>query len=867
MSTALYRLGRWCAAHAWRVVAAWLVVLAVAGALAGTIGRPLTNQVSIPGTEFERVLSNLGTQIPSAAGGFGRVVLKSDTGSFTTEQKAAVAQAMRQWEGLPHVERVVDPFAAQQQIDESAAKLAASKQQLAEGQAQLDAGTKQLADAKAQLAGGEAFLAQAEKANPADPSLPALRAQVEDGRAQVAAGEKKLDAARSELASGKARYADGAAVSAASSGTRLVSADGRYAVVQVQFDDNAQSVPPEDRALIPEKGDPVLAAAGVTASYSVEITQALEFIGPGEILGLAVALLVLVLVLGSLVAAGLPLLVALLGVGVGLGGAVAFTSVVELNTTTPALALMLGLAVGIDYALFIVNRHRANILHGMPVRESVARAVATAGSAVTFAGSTVVIALAALVLSGIPILAEMGVVAAATVAVSVVVAVTVSPAVLRLMGTRVVSRRAWRRAGFATPGDAATRAAGSDDRPEEHGGWYVGAVTRHPWLTLLGVVGLVAVLAVPALDMRLGLPDGGSEPSGSSAYTAYTTVADEFGPGMNGPVVAVADLPRHDGARTEAEVLDAQAGIATALADVDGVVSVVPFGVSKDTNTLAFQVVPSTGPAAEQTSATIDGIRRTASLLERHDGVDIGLTGQTVANIEISDRLSNALPAYLAVVVGLSLLILMVVFRSVVVPLIATGGFLLSVAAAFGATVAVHQWGWLGDWFGVTQPGPLLSFMPIILIGVLFGLAMDYQMFLVSGMHESRAHGEDARAAVRSGFVHGVKVVTAAAVIMTSVFLGFAFSHLVMVRPIGFGLAVGVLIDAFLVRMTLTPAVMHLLGERAWWMPRWLDRLLPDLDVEGLRLAEHLAAQDAAGTPRAPEDEPSLAEPVGPPAR
>ncbi|MBD3785202.1 MAG: MMPL family transporter, partial [Micrococcales bacterium] len=355
--------------------------------------------------------------------------------------------------------------------------------------------------------------------------------------------------------------------------------------------------------------------------------------------------------------------------------------------------------------------------------------------------------------------------------------------------------------------------------------------------------------------------------SGSSAYTAYTTVADEFGPGMNGPVVAVADLPRHDGVRTEAEVLDAQAGIATALADVDGVVSVVPFGVSKDTNTLAFQVVPSTGPAAEQTSATIDGIRRTASLLERHDGVEIGLTGQTVANIEISDRLSNALPAYLAVVVGLSLLILMVVFRSVVVPLIATGGFLLSVAAAFGATVAVHQWGWLGDWFGVTQPGPLLSFMPIILIGVLFGLAMDYQMFLVSGMHESRAHGEDARAAVRSGFVHGVKVVTAAAVIMTSVFLGFAFSHLVMVRPIGFGLAVGVLIDAFLVRMTLTPAVMHLLGERAWWMPRWLDRLLPDLDVEGLRLAEHLAAQDAAGTRRAPEDEPSLAEPVGPPAR
>ncbi len=846
MSTALYRLGRWCADHGWRVVAAWLVVLAVAGTLAGTVGRPLTSQVSIPGTEFERVLTTLGTEVPSAAGGFGRVVLESDSGSFTDAQKQAVAEAMEAWGTAPHVQRVVDPFAAQEQIDSSASDLAAARQQLEEGRTQLDAGKKQLADAEGQLAGGEALLAQLKQQDPDDPTIPALEAQVEAGRQQATEGNEKLTASEQELNAGEAQYADGAAVGAASSGTRLVSEDGRHAVVQVQFDDDAQSIPTEDRAQIPEKGDPILEAAGVTPSYSVEITQDIALVGPGEVLGLTVALLVLVLVLGSLVAAGLPLLVALLGVGVGLGAAVAFTAFVELNTTTPSLALMLGLAVGIDYALFIVNRHRSNILHGMPLRESIPRAVATAGSAVTFAGATVVIALAALVLSGIPILAEMGVVAAATVAVSVVVAVTISPAVMKLMGTRVVSRRGWRRAGFATAGDPASRGGHPDDRPEEHGAWYVGGVTRHPWLTILGVVAFVGVLAIPALDMRLGLPDGGSEPTGSSAYTAYSTVADEFGPGMNGPVVAVAELPATDTPRSEAQVLDAQARIATALKGVDGVTSVVPFGVSDDKETLAFQVVPGTGPAAEQTPTTIDGIRAASSRLERHDGVEIGLTGQTVANIEISERLAGALPSYLAVVVGLSLLILTVVFRSVVVPLVATGGFLLSVAAAFGATVAVHQWGWLGGLLGVTQPGPLLSFMPIILIGVLFGLAMDYQMFLVSGMHESRAHGEDSRTAVRSGFVHGVRVVTAAAIIMTSVFLGFAFSHLVMVRPIGFGLAVGVLVDAFVVRMTLTPAVMHLLGDRAWWIPRWLDRRLPDLDVEGLRLAEHLEAQDAA---------------------
>ncbi len=486
MSTALYRLGRWCAAHAWRVLAAWVAVLAVAGTLAGTVGTPLTSQVSIPGTEFERVVQRLGTEIPSAAGGFGRVVLESDSGSFTDAQKQAVTEAMDAWKTVPHVERVVDPFASQQQLDESAQKLADSRTQLDEGRAQLESGTQQLADAKGQLAGGESFLAQLEKTDPEGQATADLRAQVEQGRQQVAEGEKKLADAREQLLAGEAQYTDGKTVADASAGTRLVSEDGRYAVIQVQFDDNAQSIPPEDRALIPEKGDPILEAAGITPSYSVEITQALEFIGPGEILGLAVALLVLVLVLGSLVAAGLPLLVALLGVGVGLGGAMAMTAFVELNTTTPALALMLGLAVGIDYALFIVNRHRANILHGTPLRESVARSVATAGSAVTFAGATVVIALAALVLSGIPILAEMGLVAAATVAVSVLVAVTVAPAVMSLMGTRVVSRRAWRKAGFATPGDATSRPDAAADRPEEHGAWYVSAVTRHPWLTVLG---------------------------------------------------------------------------------------------------------------------------------------------------------------------------------------------------------------------------------------------------------------------------------------------------------------------------------------------------------------------------------------------
>ena len=863
MSSLLYRLARWSAAHAWAVLAAWLVVLTGVGALAVTVGQPLSSRVSIPGTSFEKVLDELGDEIPAAAGGFGSVVLESDQGEFTDAQRRAVREVFAMWEQLPHVTGVVDPFDAQDQLDASADRLAAAGTQVAEGQKQLDEGRARLGQAELQLAGGRALLDQLVTANPDDPTIPQLQAQVDEGAAKLESGRADLAEAEDQLTAGRAQYQDGLAVARATEGTRLVSEDGRHAVAQVRFDENAQSVPPADRALIPETGTAALAAAGVTAHYSLEITQETVLVGPGEVLGLSVAVLVLIVVLGSLVAAGLPLLVALLGVGVGLGGAIALTALVELNTTTPALALMLGLAVGIDYALFIVNRHRGNILHGMDQRESIARSVATAGSAVVFAGATVVIALGALVLSGIPILAEMGLVAAATVAVTVLVAITVSPAVLRFMGTRVVSRRAWRAAGFTTAGDVSTRQVVDGDRQEEHGAWYVRLVTRRPWLTVVGVVALLGVMAVPVTQIQLGLPDGGSEATGSTAHTAYTTIASEFGPGTNGAVVAKSTLPAQDTPRTDAEVLHEQARIATALRGVDGVRSVVPFGVSDDKDTLAFQVVPTTGPADPATVETVHAVNRAAETFDRHNGTDTGLTGATVANIEISERLAGALAPYLLVVVGLSLLILTLVFRSIVVPLVATGGFLLSVGAAFGATVAVHQWGWFGGVLGVTQPGPLLSFMPIILIGVLFGLAMDYQMFLVSGMHEARAHGEDARTAVRSGFVHGAKVVTAAAVIMTSVFLGFAFSHLAMVRPIGFGLAVGVLVDAVLVRMTLTPALMHLLGERAWYLPRWLDRLLPDLDVEGVRLAQRLESGDfGTGVPPQARTEPDAVGPA-----
>lgn len=619
---------------------------------------------------------------------------------------------------------------------------------------------------------------------------------------------------------------------------RFVSSDGTTAVVQVRWDQEMTNVPIEQRDALRAVGDKVT-TSGVRIEYSKEITQDVSsIIGRGEVIGVVVAGLVLLVMLGTLLAAGLPLLMALVGVGVGIGTTLALSQWVEMQSITPALGLMLGLAVGIDYALFIINRHRIQLQQGMPMKASIAHAVGTAGNAVLFAGLTVIVALAALTLTGIPFLGVMGVSAAGTVAVAVLVALTLTPAALALIGHRVLPKRTWARHGFGPTGlsqDPSKHLSSHDSDADTHPrttGW-IGLVTRHPWLTLVASLLVLGALAVPAFGMRLGLPDGASEPQDSTAYRSYSIIAEKFGAGMNGPIVAVGTLPQ---GLDEQGVAGVQLATAEQLKAVAGVEHVVPMGVSTDGRTAAWQVVPSEGPNEEATSNLVRTLRDDRDAFRTATGVDVRYTGQTVANIEISETLANALPLYLGVVVGLSLLLMLLVFRSILVPLIATGGFLLSMGAALGAVVQVYQHGNLGSVFGVHQPAALLSFLPTILIGVLFGLAMDYQMFLVTGMREAHAHGQNARDAVVTGFRHGRRVVTAAALIMASVFAGFIWAELTMIRPIGFGMAVGVLLDAFIVRMTLTPAVMRLLGEKAWWIPRWLDRILPDVDVEGAKL-------------------------------
>lgn len=832
MALLLYRLGKFSYRRRWLVISLWLAVLVAVGGSAAAFHGTLSNNFQIPGTETQRIADKLKQDLPSASGGSATIVFEAPDGGFTSESRAAVTDALKKLQDLPEVRGTVDPFATQAQVDQAGKAITDGEQQLAAGQAQLDASRAQLEAGKAQLAAAEQQLTAA--------GAPAalIDAQLGQQKAALAQGQAKLDAGSRELEANKAKLELGKRQAQAASAIRFVSEDNKAAVAQVQFNTSINGLAPAVRKQVQEIAHQT-SSAGVTALASKEITEDISALfGTAEIVGIAVAALVLILMLGTLIAAGLPLLMAIMGVGVGVGITFALSGLFDMSSISPMLALMLGLAVGIDYSLFIVNRHRTQLLAGMDPEESVAKANGTSGNAVVFAGLTVIIALAALVVPGLPFLTVMGLAAAGTVAGAVLVAITLTPAMLSLIGRRIISRRAWAKAEAhnAEPGHEAADLA--TDRERSTHGWG-GLVTKHPWVALVAGVLLLGTLALPATQLQLALPDGGSEPVESEAYQAYDLTARSFGEGVTGPIVAVGEFPANLDA---AQAQKLQFDIADKLRAVDNVVAAVPVALSEDRRTAVFQVIPKEGPASASTVKVVSELRGLNGEIQSDYGVAMGLTGQTAGNVDVSTKLGDALPPYLAIVVGLSLVLLLLVFRSIVVPLLATGGFLLSLSAAFGAVVAVYQWGWLGNVFDVANPGAVLSFLPIILIGVLFGLAMDYQVFIASGMREAFMHGSSAKEAVRVGFRHAAAVVTAAAIIMVSVFSGFIFSHLTMVRPLGFAMAFGVLFDAFVVRMTIVPAVMYLLGEKSWWLPRWLDRILPDVDVEGAKLNRGQAA-------------------------
>ncbi|KTR51877.1 MMPL family transporter [Curtobacterium oceanosedimentum] len=835
MAGLLYRLGRFSARRHWLVIIAWVVILGIAGLTYSLFAGTISSSITIPNTKTSQVQDELADKFPSANGGNGTLVFETTDGkAFTAAQKADVKDFLDGIADLDGVKEVRDGFTTQDQLDEQRQKIVDGRQQIQDGQAQIDQQKAQLesgkqqieqaqtqldqqkaqAEAQAQAAGAAAATSAAAQAG--QQQLAQAQAQIDAQQQQLTSGQEQLEQAQQKLDDQQRQLEQGSDLLDLSKDIRFVSSNGAASIGTVQFTKSTFEVPQETKQEISDRAESAK-IDGVEVYVSNDIAQGVpSILGPGEIVGVIIAALVLFLMLRTVIGAAIPLLSAVLGVGVASLAALSFSSLVEFISVTPVLGVMLGLAVGIDYSLFILNRHRTQLKAGMGVHESIGLANGTSGNAVVFAGTTVIVALLALNITGIPFLGLMGTVGAVAVLFAILIATSFTPALLSLLGMRILRKKERQQIGRT----------GSVQVPNKP------MSTWRAVVTLVAGVAVLGTIALPATQMRLGLPTGASEATDSSQYKAYKALEDEFGAGQNGPLLVVADLPK---AIAEDDVTATEVTIGQALAKNDDVEAVLPIGASSDRDIIAFQVKPAGGPDSVSTETLVKDLRE--QTVKTDDGtVTLGVAGNASANIDVSEKLANVLPLYLVVVVGLSLIILIVVFRSFLVPITATAGFILSVLASFGGLTAIYQFGWLGSVFGVHDPAPILSFLPIIEIGILFGLAMDYQLFLVSGMREAYAHGASAKVAVQRGLHAGRAVVTAAAIIMISVFAGFIFSESSTIKPIGFGLAFGVLVDAFVVRMLLIPAVMHLLGKSAWWIPKWLDRILPDVDVEGAKL-------------------------------
>jgi RND superfamily putative drug exporter len=570
--------------------------------------------------------------------------------------------------------------------------------------------------------------------------------------------------------------------------------------------------------------DDVAASLQASGDLTVEVGGSLaggvpDILGPSEIVGAAIAFIVLLITFGSLVAAGANMLGALLGVGVGVLGILAFSAISPIGSVTPILAVMLGLAVGIDYALFILSRFRSELRSGIDTEAAIGRATGTAGSAVVFAGATVIIALVGLTVVGIPFIGEMGLAAAFAVAVAVLMSLTLLPAFLGAMGRRALPRKLRVRTNnpVATAPKWTTR--------------WIDSILRRPWRALLSTSAVLLIIATPVLSMQTSLAIPGGEDPQSSQRAAYDLIADKFGDGAQDPLIALIS----SSADLDAALSDA----VDEISEFDDVATVIPSGVSDDGTVGLLTVLAESGPLDPETTQLVRDIRAITI-----DDATISVTGATAMGLDSDEQLRNALVTYVILIAGLALFLLILLFRSILVPVIATVGFLLSLGAGLGATVAVFQWGWLDAVISAPQGNPLLTLLPIVVTGILFGLAMDYEVFLVSRIHEAYQKGQSPVSAIREGFLHSAPVVVAAALIMAAVFGGFALSHSSLVGSIALALAVGVLADALLVRMVLMPALLALLGNAAWWNPAWLDKVLPTIDVEGHSLDLPQASDD-----------------------
>ncbi|MGK8361253.1 MMPL family transporter [Corynebacterium amycolatum] len=796
MAKALFKLGRFSYLHKWTVIIAWFLILAGLGGAVAAFQKGFIDQFSIPG-------------MPSATASHVIEEKFPDVPNPIREQRIYVAFE------APEGQRLDDP----------------------QNKEAVDQVINGIRDNVGQIAD------DLQLHNPVDLN-PKMQAMVKEQG--MAAGLPK-DVAEADA-----------------NALRTVSDDGRYGISTFVFDAKM----PQD--IEPENMQALLDAmqAGRDAGIKVEASgpgmqPAIEVAPTSEIIGVTVAFIVLVVTFGSLVASFLPIVTAVVGIIIGVFGVTLMTAFTDVNSITPVLAVMFGLAVGIDYALFILSRYRAERARGMTNEDAIGMATGTAGSAVVFAGLTVIVALAALTVAKVPFMSLMGISAAITVAFTVLVSLTLLPAVMSLLGDKVFAGRVPGVAG--NPSRNARKGRRSSFFGEmTMGRRWVTFVHKAPGLFLVGCIVLLLALAYPAMHLKLALPSDSTAAKDSTNRKAITMIEEGFGAGRNSQLIIIA---KSDDVKPDAPVLkpliESLKQTNPELSDIEaarkasysyavdqfksnvGVEHIQMIGLNHDGTAVKMIMTPKSGPLDPATKQLMNAVRDQQKQIEQTTGLFTGVTGLVPIEIDITDRLQGAMPLYLGVVVGLAVILLLMIFRSLMVPVTAGVGFLLSVAAAFGVTVAFFQ---DGLWGVISTPGPLVSFVPIFLIGVTFGLAMDYQVFLVSRMREHYTHnkGESSpeskynavEESVVEGFTLGARVVTAAAIIMISVFAAFAGQPLAIIKVFGFALGAAVLFDAFVIRMTFIPAAMFLLGRATWYMPKWLDKVLPSVDVEGSALEE-----------------------------
>ena len=775
MSKFLYRLGSWSYRKVWPFLAFWLVLLIAFGGLAAGFAKSPNPNFAMPDMDStvtqEEMMERFGTETDAMSEPVGNVIIQAPDGKTLEDPEVAgdvdkLLNELKDTDVLKDTDALVNPVMA----------AAGMQQQMTEQMAAQDIPQEQI-----------------------DKNLQQLSP---------------------------------------------LSEDKRTGTVSITFDsDNVMDIPAEDLSKVTDvlndyDGD----ASDLTVKYSGNaFNGAAEGMdASAELIGIIVAAVVLLITFGSFVAAGMPLISAVIGVGIGILGVQLCTLFTDsISDMTPTLASMIGLAVGIDYALFIVNRFRNELitssgLNNLSPKElaqelkkmdkatrahAMGMALGTAGSSVVFAGITVVIALAALTIIGIPFLSTMALAAAATVIIAVCVALTFIPGLLGLLGTRVFAGR--------VPGP---KVPDPEDEKPTMGLLWVRRIRAHPWLHLIAGVVLLGILAIPAANLRLAMPTDGTAKLGTPQREAYEMTEEAFGPGRNAPMIAFVDVANV----AEQDRMPAFQELLTEIQGTDGVEHAQIVQTTDNGDAAQIMITPTTGATDPETTETLEHLRDYQQNFEKSTGGSYGITGITPIFDDISEKLNDVLLPYIAIVLGLTFLVLMVVFRSLWVPLIAAAGFALSMGAAFGVTVAIFQEGMFGI---IDDPQPLLSFLPIMLIGLTFGLAMDYQVFLVTRMREGYAHGKTAGNATSNGFKHGARVVTAAALIMISVFAAFILMDEPFIKTMGFALAVGVLFDAFVVRMLIIPATMFILDSRAWYYPKWLDKITPNLDIEGEALS------------------------------